>query len=107
MILKAPKWDEQGERTDREQWLLPGEPRWPFYFEQNLRRKAETLGLDPDVRLEQVHAIGPQRSLAVGDGKKVCSGVEVEISGAPNVLSAIHSWGLGESTSAGLGWIAR
>ncbi|WP_246258325.1 CRISPR-associated endoribonuclease Cas6 [Amycolatopsis anabasis] len=107
MVLKGPNRDATGARTDKQNWLLPGEPEWPAYFEQNLKRKAETLELDPDVTLEQVHFIGCKRSFAVGQGAKVCAGVEVELSGPPRTLQAIHDWGLGQDTSAGFGWVRR
>ncbi len=75
----------------------------------NIRRKAETLGLDPQVTLEAVSWVGPKRSFAVsgagGGGKKPGACVEVVLSGAPETLGALHSWGIGQANSAGMGWI--
>lgn len=91
-------------------WRLPGEPEWDFYVQNNLRRKAETLGLDPGVTLERVNWVGPKRSFAVGSGSggggnKPGACVEVTLTGAPETLAAISSWGLGQANSAGMGWI--
>jgi len=90
-------------------WRLPGEPEWDVYVQNNLRRKAETLGLDPEVTLERVGWIGPKRSFAVasasgGGGSKPGACVEVTVPGAPQTLAAIREWGLGQANSAGMGW---
>jgi CRISPR-associated endoribonuclease Cas6 len=91
-------------------WRLPGEPEWDVYVQNNLRRKAETLGLDPEVTLERVNWVGPKRSFAVGGvtgggGKKPGACVEVTVTGAPETLAAINDWGLGQANAAGMGWI--
>lgn len=39
------------------------------------------------------------------DGRKVGARVRVAVSGHPDVLRALWCWGLGEATSAGMGWI--
>lgn len=110
VVMKTSGKDDSGARTSRQAWCLPGEPEWDVYVEGNLRRKAETLGLDQDVTLEGVTWIGPKRSFAVGSasgpgGKKPGACVEIVVSGAPETLSALHSWGLGQANSAGMGWI--
>lgn len=97
-------------RQNGSPWRLPGEPEWDVYVQNNLRRKAETLGLPPDVVLERVSWVGPKRSFAVagaagGGGKKPGACVEVTVTGAPETLSAIADWGLGQANSAGMGWI--
>jgi CRISPR-associated endoribonuclease Cas6 len=104
-VMKGSGRDDAGNRTTRQAWVLPGEPEYPVYFENNLRRKAETLGLEPDVTLEQVTWVGPKRSFTVGAGKKPGAAVEVELNGSPQVLAAIRDWGLGQANSAGFGWI--
>ena len=76
VVMKGSGRDDSGMRMTRQAWVLPGEPEYPAYLENNLRRKAETLGLAPDVRLEQLTWIGPKRSFAVGDGKKPGAPVE-------------------------------
>jgi CRISPR-associated endoribonuclease Cas6 len=91
-------------------WRLPGEPEWDVYVQNNLRRKAETLGLDAEVTLERVGWTGPKRSFAVagaagGGGKKPGACVEVTVSGPPQTLSAIADWGIGQANAAGMGWI--
>lgn len=106
VVMKGSGRDDSGARTTRQAWVLPGEPEYPVFLENNLRRKAETLGLEPDVSLEQVTWVGPKRSFAVGDGKKPGAPVEAELSGAPEVLAAIRDWGLGQANSAGFGWVA-
>ncbi|MFC4035130.1 CRISPR-associated endoribonuclease Cas6 [Streptomyces polygonati] len=110
VVMKSSGRDEAGERVGRQAWCLPGEPEWDVYVQGNLRRKAETLGLDPDVTLEGVGWVGPKRSFAVAGaggagGKKPGACVEVSVSGAPETLSAIASWGVGQANSAGMGWI--
>ena len=54
-----------GTRVNRQAWVLPAEPEFPQYFVGNLRRKAETLGLNPDIDLDAITWIGPKRSFAV------------------------------------------
>ncbi|TYK52601.1 CRISPR-associated endoribonuclease Cas6 [Actinomadura decatromicini] len=109
VVMKGSGRDESGARERREAWCLPGEPEWDFYVQRNLQRKAAALGLDPEVTLENVGWIGHKRSFAVGSaggGKKPGARVEVMVSGAPETLSALHSWGLGQDNSAGMGWIS-
>ncbi len=109
VVMKSSGRDESGTRVRRQAWCLPGEPEWDAYVQSNLRRKAETLGLDPEVTLENVGWVGPKRSFAVGSGgggKKPGACVEVMVSGAPETLSALHSWGLGQANSGGMGWIS-
>jgi len=105
VVMKGSGRDDAGTRVTRQAWVLPGEPEYAVYFENNLRRKAETLGLEPDVTLEQITWIGPKRSFTVGDGKKPGAPVEVELSGSPQVLAGIRDWGLGQANSAGFGWV--
>ncbi|MFE3222890.1 CRISPR-associated endoribonuclease Cas6 [Nocardia sp. NPDC059228] len=110
VVMKSSGRDESGTRTTRQAWCLPGEPEWDVYIEANLRRKAETLGLDTDVTLERVGWVGAKRSFAVGSatgpgGKKPGACVEVDVVGAPETLQALHDWGLGQANSAGMGWI--
>jgi CRISPR-associated endoribonuclease Cas6 len=110
VVMKSSGRDEAGARTRRQAWCLPGEPEWDAYMQGNLWRKAETLGLDPEVTLEAVNWVGPKRSFAVAaaggnGGKKPGACVEVALSGAPETLEALHSWGLGQANSAGMGWI--
>ncbi|KWX05891.1 CRISPR-associated protein Cas6 [Carbonactinospora thermoautotrophica] len=105
VVLKGSGRDENGVRTTRQAWLLPGEPEFDVYFAQNLRRKAETLGVDPEVSLERITWVGAKRSFAVGQGLKVGAPVEVELRGAPETLQALWSWGLGQANAAGFGWV--
>lgn len=106
VVIKGSGRDENGTRTARQAWVLPGEPEFNAYLEKNLRRKAETLGLPPDIRLDAVTWVGPRRSFTVGRGRKPGAPVEVELSGAPEVLRAVWSWGVGQSNVAGFGWVA-
>jgi len=105
VVLKGSGRDDAGVRTTRQAWVLPGEPEYGACLENNLRRKAETLGLAPEVTLEQVTWVGPKRSFAVGDGRKPGAPVEAELSGSPEALAAIRDWGLGQANSAGFGWV--
>ncbi|WP_406341912.1 CRISPR-associated endoribonuclease Cas6 [Streptomyces sp. NBC_01578] len=110
LVMKSSVRDEGGVCARRQAWCLPGEPEWDVYVQGNLRRKAETLGLDPDVMLEGVGWVGPKRSFAVAGtvgvgGRKPGACVEITVSGAPRTLAALHSWGLGQANSAGMGWI--
>ena len=106
VVMKGSGRDGDGVRRTRQAWLLPTEPEFPAYFAGNVRRKAETLGLDPDVELEAITWVGPKRSFAVSDGLKPGAAIEVELRGAPQTLQAIWSWGLGQANSAGFGWVA-
>jgi CRISPR-associated endoribonuclease Cas6 len=105
VVLKGSGRDGQENRSTRQAWLLPTEPEFPVYFQQNLRRKAETLGLSPEVKLDAVTWVGTKRSFAVGDGAKPGAPVEVDVSGEPATLQALWSWGLGQANSAGFGWV--
>ncbi|MFS0697985.1 CRISPR-associated endoribonuclease Cas6 [Streptomyces nitrosporeus] len=110
VVMKSSGRDEAGVRTTRQAWCLPGEAEWDVYVEGNLRRKAESLGLDQDLSLDAVTWVGPKRSFMVSStngrgGKKPGACVEVAVSGAPRTLVALHSWGLGQANSAGMGWI--
>lgn len=95
VVLKGSGLDGSGVRTTRQAWLLPGDREYPLFFQRNLRRKAETLGLDPQVSLERIVWVGAKRSFAVGGGRKPGVPVEVELSGPPETLRAIWSWGWG------------
>jgi CRISPR-associated endoribonuclease Cas6 len=106
VVMKGSGRDAQGARTTRQAWLLPLEPEFPAYFEQNLRRKAQTLGLAPEIQLEAITWVGPKRSFAVSGGAKPGAPVEAELSGEPEALRAIWSWGLGQANAAGFGWVA-
>lgn len=105
VVLKGSGRDTSGERTTRQAWLLPGDREFPVFFQRNLRRKAETLGLDPEVSLGDVTWVGAKRTFAVGGGSKPGARVEVELSGPPETLRAIWSWGLGQANVAGFGWV--
>uniref|UniRef100_UPI000593C85D CRISPR-associated endoribonuclease Cas6 n=1 Tax=Nocardia paucivorans TaxID=114259 RepID=UPI000593C85D len=106
VVMKGSGRDDNGIRSTRQAWLLPREPEFHFHFENNLRRKAETLGLAPDVVLEQVTWVGPKRSFTVGDGLKPGASVEVVLRGDRKVINGIRDWGLGQANSAGFGWVA-
>lgn len=105
VVVKGSGRNVEGVRTTRQAWLLPTEPEFPVYFAGNLRRKAETLGLNAQVSLERVSWVGAQRSFVVKDGAKPGARVGVEIHGAPETLQALWSWGLGASNAAGFGWV--
>lgn len=94
--------DERGGRTP---WVLPTEPEFPSCLLHNLRHKAETLDLSPEIDLDAITWTGPKRTFAVGHGAKPGAAVEVRLTGEPETLQAIWSWGLGESNTAGFGWI--
>ncbi|WP_433709488.1 CRISPR-associated endoribonuclease Cas6 [Nocardia sp. CA-084685] len=106
VVMKGSGRNDEGDRTTRHAWVLPTEPEFHHYFEQNLRRKAETLDMAPEVALEQISWVGPKRSFTVGDGQKPGAAVEVVLRGKPDVLNMIRDWGLGQANAAGFGWVA-
>ena len=106
VVLKGSGRDGDGVRKTRQAWLLPTDVEFPAYFVGNLRRKAETLGMDGAVELDRIVWVGAKRSFAVGDGLKPGAPVEVELSGDARVLDAVRDWGLGQANSAGFGWVA-
>ncbi|MGH3936741.1 MAG: CRISPR-associated endoribonuclease Cas6 [Pseudonocardiaceae bacterium] len=106
VVMKGSGRDLDGQRVTRQAWLLPTDAEFPVYLTGNLRRKAETLGLDPDVTLEGITWMGTKRSFAVSSGLKTGTPVEVDLRGAPETLQAVWSWGLGQANSAGFGWVA-
>lgn len=105
VVMKGSGLGSDGVRTTRQAFLLPTEPEWPGYFAQSLRRKAETIGVDPDVTLETISWVGAKRGMDTAKGKKVGAPVEVGLRGAPETLQALWSWGLGQATSGGFGWV--
>lgn len=105
VVLKGSGKDLHGVRTTRQAWLLPGAPEFAPYLENNLRRKAETVGVAPDICLDEITWVGPKRSFNVGGGNKPGAPIEVIVHGDPKVLQAIWSWGLGQANSAGFGWV--
>lgn len=98
VVIKGSGRDGDGVRRTRQAWVLPSEPEFPEYFAGNLRRKAHTLGLDPDVELDAITWVGPKRSFAVSGGLKPGAPVEAELRGAPETLRAIWSWAWGRPT---------
>ncbi|GGP08447.1 CRISPR-associated protein Cas6 [Nonomuraea glycinis] len=106
VVMKGSGRDSAGIRTTRQAWLLPTDPEFPAYLQGNLRRKAETLGLDPKVSLTEISWVGGKRSYRVGQGAKPGAPIEVELVGAPETLQAIWSWGLGQANAAGFGWVS-
>jgi len=90
-------------------WLMPEDKGWHGRCGQNARRKAETLGLPPQFGVHEIHWAGVPRGHVVAsgnDGRKHGARVKVTVTGHPDVLRALWCWGLGEATSAGMGWIA-
>lgn len=105
VVMKGSGHNEHGERITRQAWVLPTEPEFPAYFEGNLRRKAQTIGVDPEVSVQAITWVGPKRSFAVSQGHKPGAALEAEIHGSPETLRCIWSWGLGQANSAGFGWV--
>jgi CRISPR-associated endoribonuclease Cas6 len=105
VVMKGSGRDEQGNRSTRQAWLLPTEPEFPTYFQQNLQRKAETLGLSSEIKLDSITWVGPKRSFVVSGGAKPGATIEVDLSGDPETLQALWSWGLGQANAAGFGWV--
>jgi CRISPR-associated endoribonuclease Cas6 len=91
--------------SGRRVWVLPTEPEFPVCLQHNLDRKLETLGVPGKAVLEAVTWVGPKRSFGVGSGAKPGAPVEVELSGDPEALRAVWSWGLGQANPAGFGWV--
>lgn len=85
--------------------LLPYEDGFVAAFEHNLRHKAETLDLEPDIAVERLTWVGAKRSFAVKEGRQVGAPIGVELRGSPVLLRALWCWGLGQANSAGFGWI--
>jgi CRISPR-associated endoribonuclease Cas6 len=107
VIMKGAGRDANGVRVSRQDWVLPAEPQWSQYFQGNLVRKAETLGTDPGVELKSVTWIGSKRSFRMRGGAIPGAPVEVDLTGPPETLRALWSWGLGQANAAGFGWIIR
>lgn len=71
---------------------------------RNARKKTETLGLESDLRLSVIEVIS-SHTRRIGDGVRVGARIVVDAVGAPEALVMLWAWGLGESNSAGFGWI--
>ncbi|ASO21529.1 CRISPR-associated endoribonuclease Cas6 [Actinoalloteichus hoggarensis] len=87
--------------------LLPYEEGFAEALTANLRRKLDTLGLDPDITIDEITPTGPKRAFTVGDGRQTGATANVRLHGAPTALRALWSWGLGRGNAAGFGWIRR
>ncbi|KJE20031.1 uncharacterized protein predicted to be involved in DNA repair (RAMP superfamily) [Frankia torreyi] len=105
VVVKGSGRGPDGVRTTRQAFLLPGEPEFAGYFAAGLRRKAETIGVDPGVTVEEITWVGARRVVDAGKGAKVGAPLEARLRGAPETLRALWSWGLGQSTSVGFGWV--
>ncbi|GII91130.1 CRISPR-associated endoribonuclease Cas6 [Sinosporangium siamense] len=106
VVMKGTGLTEEGVRTTRQAWLMPADREFPVFLQRNLRRKAETLGLDPEVSLTAISWIGSRRTFVVGGrGSKPGAPIEIALTGPPETLQAIWSWGLGQANSAGFGWV--
>jgi CRISPR-associated endoribonuclease Cas6 len=106
VVMKGSGFDEAGVRVTRQAHLVPTDVEFPAYLAGSLRRKAETFGLGDDVALESIGWVGPKRSFAVKSGLRVGAAVEVTVTGAPEILRALWSSGIGQGTASGFGWIA-
>lgn len=85
--------------------ILPHETGFLQALQHNLRRKAETLDLEPDITADSPTWIGAKRSYTIGQGSRTGAPVEITLHGAPRTLRALWSWGLGQANAAGFGWI--
>lgn len=86
-------------------FLLPGDQEWPVRLTENLRRKAATLELDDELDVD-VAWVGRPRLFRVQRSARRGVPVTLRVSGAPETLRALWSWGVGESNSAGFGCVA-
>lgn len=84
--------------------LLPGADGYEFLLGKNLEKKADTLGLPTDVTCEVTWA-GTRRLFQVGGAPKVGAALDLRVTGAPEVLSSLWSWGVGQLNSAGFGLV--
>jgi CRISPR-associated endoribonuclease Cas6 len=84
--------------------LLPGEDGYEFLLGKNLEKKADTLGLPTDVGCEVLWA-GSRRLFRVGGAPKVGTPLDLRVTGAPEVLASLWSWGIGQLNSAGFGLV--
>ncbi|CAO5168473.1 CRISPR-associated endoribonuclease Cas6 [Frankia sp. AiPs1] len=106
VVVKGSGRGPDGVRTSRQAFLLPGEPEFAAYFATGLRRKAQSIGVDPDVTVEEISWVGARRMVEAGKGAKIGAPLEARLRGAPETLRSLWSWGLGQSTSVGFGWVA-
>lgn len=90
-------------------YVLPGERGYEACLAGNLRRKAETLGLPPDLVVCGIPWAGtPRTYLTTRDGgPRTGVRLRVNLRGHPDVLKALWCWGLGHGTGAGFGWVAE
>jgi CRISPR-associated endoribonuclease Cas6 len=107
VVMKGDGRLPDGSRGTRQAWLLPTETEFASYFQRNLQRKLETLGIDGEVSLEGIPWVGAKRSFGVGGGLKPGAPLEAELRGDPTALRALWSWGLGQANSAGFGWVSQ
>ena len=85
-------------------YILPDDENFPKGLTHNLRHKADLLGLPNDVEVEVLDS-GPRRRFDVAKGFRIGATARVRVTAAPQLLGAIHEWGLGLSTVEGFGWI--
>jgi CRISPR-associated endoribonuclease Cas6 len=87
-----------------DRYIFPDHPRFVEYLVRNLRHKAELLKLSNQVEAEVVSSGPPRKFLVQGAPRHGCTMV-ARISAAPELLLALHEWGLGLCTNQGFGWI--
>lgn len=85
-------------------FLLPGDDGYVGRLTENLRHKADVLGLPSEVTVEVLSA-GPRRVFDVAGAKRVGANVRLRVTATPMLLDALYDWGLGLNTVQGFGWV--
>jgi CRISPR-associated endoribonuclease Cas6 len=85
-------------------FLLPDDDGYLDRLLQNLRHKADLLGLPSEVSVEVVRA-GPRRRFEVPSGFRIGADAQLRVTAAPALLDALYDWGLGLENIQGFGWL--
>ncbi|WP_219510911.1 CRISPR-associated endoribonuclease Cas6 [Nonomuraea ceibae] len=85
-------------------YILPEDRNFQERLIHNIRHKADLLGLPNEVDVEVLDS-GPRRRFDVAKGFRIGATARIKVAAAPQLLDALHEWGLGLSTVEGFGWI--
>lgn len=87
-----------------DRFLLPEDDGYVEALRQNIRHKADLLGLPGESEVDVLEA-GPRRRYEVSGGLRIGATVKLRCAADPRLLIALREWGLGLGNIQGFGWV--